>query len=159
MSFPFYVSSFDLIECGRTYRRRVATTRFAVPVVAMADAVVRRHQSQGELLGVRKCLIQQLSNLEWNQGYRFLPIRCKLSSCVSSQSSQYLLLPDSIIATTLLYRESLDESVTGLRGILMREFAQGLEWACSAIERVGNLRSLPEIPRIPVEEVSKLVNP
>ena len=42
------------------------------------------------------------------------------------------VLLNSLIATVLLYRISMDETGTGLGRIIFSELVNGLEWACYA---------------------------
>lgn len=141
----------DLIECGRKFKRRVAVEQFAQPIVLLADAVVARGQSTEELNGIRKCMAHLIRNLEWNEGYRLLPSMNSVSDLGPSSDHRYLL-PDSVIATALAYRKSLNEPATGLRAILLQEFVQGLEWACAAIERIGICAVLHEAPMLQIQQ-------
>ncbi|WP_128003590.1 hypothetical protein [Piscinibacter defluvii] len=156
MTFPFSPALLDLVECGRRFQKPVATSKFSTPVVLLADGVVARHQSEGELLGIRLCLAHSLGTLEWNEGSRLLPSTCRLTP-VPADSQYRNLFPDSVIATTLLYRDALDESVSGMRRKVLSEFTQGLEWACSAVERMGLTVMLHEAPTLPTEKVASYI--
>jgi hypothetical protein len=156
MPFAFCPIPLDVVECGRRFTKKVAAEQFGDKVVLLADAVIARHQTEDELMGIRRCLTYVLETLEWNEGSRLFPSRCKLTAA-SPGSPHRHLLADSVIATTLLYRGALDESVSGLRRVAMSEFIQGLEWACSAFERIGPNVMLREAPHASADQASLLV--
>ncbi len=141
----------DLVECGRQFKRRIARHCFAHPVFAVADQTVKRYLNEDELRGVRDCICALLRMLEWNEGYVIFPVRRALTR-VYADEDRILMLANSVVSTTLKYRSSLDESVTGLRSIVMSEFIQGLEWACSAVIRIGQVENELFVPLIATNE-------
>ena len=151
MSFSLLESEcLDLVECGRKYKRRVGTRRFAAPVVAVADKTILSLRNRSELQGIRDCIRALLSGFKWNEGFVFLPVRQDLT-WISADRIEFLA--NSVIATTMKYRYSLDESHTGLRSIIYSEFVQGLEWACSAVIRIGLVEERDGIPVMRKEDL------
>lgn len=146
----------DLIECGRHFRGRVGTRRFAESVVAVAEETVQRYRNDEELRGIRDCIGALLRRLQWNEGLLLLPVRHGLAPRHVTED-RVALLAASVVATTLRYRASLDESHTGLRAILLSEFEQGVEWACSAVVRVGAVENQPSVPLIAMEQLANIV--
>lgn len=157
MSRLFEEKCLDLIECGRHFRRKVGTRRFAAPVVAVADEAVRHYRNEDELRGVRDCIRALLRTLQWNEGFLLLPAHQALTPTYVSED-RIALLASSVIATTLKYRTSLNESHTGLRSIVLSEFIQGVEWACSAVVRIGSVENQPSVPLIAMEQLAGVVH-
>ena len=122
----------NLVEFGRN-RKPPCGKAFATGIALMADMVLRRQMNEQEVLGVRSCIRQRLRTLEWRSyawhvpigGHRFVDGTFELEGRTE-------VLPNSLVATVLLYRTSLDEGGTGLGRILFSELANGLEWACYA---------------------------
>lgn len=156
MSRLFEEKCLDLVECGRHFRRRVGAHRFAVPVVLVADETVQRYRNEHELRGIRDCIRALLRSLQWNEGFMLLPARQALTPIYVTED-RIALLASSVVATTLKYRASLNESHTGLRSIVLSEFTQGVEWACSAVVRIGLVENQPSVPLIAMKELVDVV--
>lgn len=155
MNFEIVESPIDLIECGRKFKGKVATDSFGLTIIKLAEAVIRRHQRREELNGIRMCLIYLLGTLRWNEGFRLFRSTCKLTA--PTRIPKFYLLADSIIATTLIYRVDLSESNTGLGTIILAEFIQGFECACSASERIGGQNLVANAPLISSAVVSSYI--
>lgn len=158
LALEMYQSPIDLVECGRRHPKKVAAKSFANHVVSLADDVIHTHMPMDELVGIRKCVNHLLRRLEWNEGFRVFPFR-KQSYRDSSfkVEGREFMLADSVILTTLVYRTSLDEGVTGLRSIIFGEFVQGLEWICSAAIRTSRLDDVATFPVLESPEIAKYV--
>lgn len=136
----------DFLKCGEKFRKKSAVRPFAETVVLLAVDLVQPHKSPAELRGIRDTIGWILQRSEWNVGYFFLPVKRSLKA---APGESVFHLADSLIATVLNYRGSLDETVSGLRSILLSDIVYGLEFTISFLERNGcsSHESLPEISR------------
>jgi hypothetical protein len=149
----------DLIEYGRRQRKLVSKRSFAWHIVAMADRVIYRYNSSEQLLGIRSCIRHQLQSLHWYDYMFFIPLsRNRYSSGTFELTGRGYILPNSIIATTLHYREALNEAGTGLRSIVLSEFVCGLEWVCYESIFGSNIETWPEMPLLEATKVEPYVH-
>jgi hypothetical protein len=121
----------DLVEYGKGRKSPPVGRSFASHIALMADMVIRRYMPAQELEGVRACLRQQLRILRWKSYSWFIPMGSErfTNTAFDVEGFSYVL-PNSLVATTLLYRGALDESGTGLARLVFADLVNGLEWAC-----------------------------
>lgn len=123
----------DLVEFGR-YEKLACGRRFATPIALLATGVVSRYMDERELVGIQTCLRYQLRTLAWKDFTFGIPLgRHSLnygSFDYSDSGDRTYMLPNSLIASVLRYRDALNENGTGLRSIIFSNLLNGLEWAC-----------------------------
>jgi hypothetical protein len=158
MSAFFQSPPIDLVEHGKRQSRPASSRRFAAHVVSMADQTVHRYMSTGELRGVLSCVQQQLRSLKWRDYIFGIPVNShRYIDGTFELEGRDQILPEAVVATTLRYREALNEQGTGLRSIIFGEFVCGLEWACYSSIFESSLEPKPQVPLIEPSAVNQYV--
>jgi hypothetical protein len=136
----------DLIETQKAFEARyknsgISRDRFGFSVVQAAhEAIGRYGVSNDELKGINRTLLACTGNLKKRSYIWMLPLP---SQTVFSrgpfgglwESENVSLLVESLIATVLIYRNSLWEFETNLAQILLYELTCGFERSCDWIVR------------------------
>jgi hypothetical protein len=124
----------------------------------MADHTVLRYMPTGELRGVVSCVRQQLRSLKWRDYIWVIPLNSYRYVDGSFElEGRDQILPEAVVATTLRYREALNEHGTGLRSIIFGEFVRGLEWACYSSIFESRIEAMPQVPLIEPSWVNQYV--
>ncbi|MDD2659784.1 MAG: hypothetical protein PHY54_08910 [Methylococcales bacterium] len=148
----------DLVELGRNCKS-AAGRPFATAIALMADGVIRRYVGEDELLGIRACLRHQLRTLTWRSYAWCIPLgKYSYSDGTFELESRTYILPNSLLASVLKYREALDERGTGLGRIIFSELAVGLEWACWRSQCESDLETSRDTKLISSEELNSYVS-
>lgn len=156
MSFEFNENLIDLVELGKRNPKVVASRPFGWHIVGVADGVVWRYDSLRTVAGIRRCLRHELGVLQWKTRFGFIPLATwRFIDTSFCDAGSEFVMPDSIIATALYYRDALNERDTGLREIILSEFVTGLEWACKLSLRISKFEAAPTTPRIRRTDVVK----
>ena len=148
----------DLIEFGRHDRVKYRAREFARDIAYLACGVIERHVSSDELEGVRRCIKFELRNLKWNTFIWLIPLtthRYKDGSFATEGRTE--MLPNSIIATVLKYKDSLKEWDTNLAGILISDFVCGIGKACAESLYSSNFEARDDVAYIDSNEIEKLI--
>lgn len=148
----------DLVELGRN-RQSAAGRPFAVKIALMADDVIRRYMREDELLGIRTCLRYQLRSLSWRSYAWFIPLsKYSFSYGTFELEGRTYILPNSLVASVLKYREALSERGTGLGQIIFSDLVAGLEWACWKSQFESKIETSRDIKLISAEEINSYVS-
>jgi hypothetical protein len=148
----------DLVELGRK-RQTAAGKSFATKIVLLADDVVRRYMREDELLGIRACLRHQLRSLTWRTYAWFIPLgKYSFADGAFELEGRTYILPNSLIASVLKYREALSERETGLGQIIFAELVSGLEWACWISQFESHIETSFDIKLLSAEELNSYVS-
>lgn len=148
----------DLVELGRN-RKCAAGRPFATAIALMAEGVIRRYMGEDELLGIRACLRQQLRTLTWRAYAWCVPLgKYYFSNGTFELESRTYILPNSLLASVLKYREALDERGTGLGRIVFSDLAVGLEWACWRSQFESGIETSRDTKLISAEELNRYVS-
>lgn len=112
----------------------------------------------GELQGVISCIRQQLRSLKWREYVWVIPLNSyRYIDGTFELKGRDQILPESVVATTLRYREELDERESDLCSIIFGEFVRGLEWACYSSIFESKLEAMPQVPLIEPSLVNQYV--
>ena len=141
----------DLIALG--HKSSAPTSKpFADPIAYMATAVVHRHLESGELVGIRACIKHNLESLSWRNFVFGFPISTdRYADGSFNLDGRDLILPNSIIASVIKYRDPLNEHSTGLAPIIYIELRRGIEWACVRSLYESHLESTQGIKLLSME--------
>lgn len=123
----------DLVDYGKSHKRVPTGKRFATHIAGLANAVVRRHVDQKELAGIQRCLKYELQVLQWRTYFWKVPLSTwQYADGSFANEGRDGILPNSLTATVLLYRNQLNEHHSGLSRLVFSDLVNGLEWACHA---------------------------
>ena len=148
----------DLVHFGRTHRAPCGKA-FAIDIALMTDMVLHRYMSEPEVLGIRACIRQRLRTLKWRSCVWHFPVGAhRFADGTFELEERTEILPNSLIATVLLHRTSLDEGGTGLAPIIFSELANGLEWACYVSQFETKVEESANAKLIPVEMVREYIS-
>jgi len=125
----------------------------------MADAVIINMES---LEGVKRCIEYQIKRISWRDYLWIIPLFKNIPFYgVASEREIVKLLADSLILTTVLYRESLNSRPYGTRYNFLYEIIMTLEWLCWIVYKTHRLD--PENDELLVvldfENVTQLIYP
>lgn len=105
---------------------------FGLAVANMAEGTVRRHLPRAELAGIHACLRQTFAHLVWRTKILGIPFtRHRIDDGTFGSEGRGDVLPNSLVATVLVYRDQLSERGTGLGKLVLSDLARGIEWACA----------------------------
>lgn len=149
----------DLIEFGRHDRAKYKERKFARDIAYLACGVIERHVSSDELEGIRRCIKFELRNLKWNTFIWLIPLtthRYKDGSFEAEGRTE--ILPNSIIATVLKYRDGLKEWDTNLAAILITNFVRGIGRICEESIFSSNIEACDNLIYIDSHAINKMIS-